>query len=168
RHHRRFPDMIGLGLASACGFRSWWDRPKGEPSPGDVVAEIAYLERGGALVTLREPLTEALFDPGQIHVPETAIRVTEPLGGSAWPLLLRHVEGDWGAFGRAGTARGAGVRLGGDRAVIGDVARQNLEAIQRNEGRVVSEFAAVNQGRLWIITHLGEGGDTTFPTSDGG
>jgi hypothetical protein len=140
--------MIGLLSGHTHGFRSWWDRKTGTTPPSGVVAEMAFLEQGGAIVTLQGLPAGACFALGPIYVPEAAIRALEKSARYAWPLVLRHIHGDWGAF--------------GSREGTGAVARQNLRAIQRDEGRVVSEFGLANGGRLWIITHLGEGGYTTF------
>jgi hypothetical protein len=157
--------MIGTGSSLALSFRSWWDCNRGAALPGDLVAEIAYLAQGGALVTLRGLPPGALFDLGPVHVPEAAICVLERSGRYALPLLLRHVEGDWGAYGRLEVARGVGVPAG--RTPGRNGAGRNLRALQLREGRVVSEVETADGDCFWIITHLGAGGYTTFVVSGG-
>jgi hypothetical protein len=152
--------------ALLCGPRSWWCDGIDAALAGEVVVEIAYLERDGAVVTLRGLPPGALFDTGPIHVPASAMRALETSRRCAWPLLLRHVRGDWGAFGGWGTAGEGDMEPDGARAPPPDTARRNVQALQSNEGRVVSEFATAEGGPLWIITHLGEGGYTTFLVSD--
>jgi hypothetical protein len=157
--------MIGIGSSLAHGFVSWWDRATGAAPPGDLVAEIAYLPQGGALVTLRGLPAGALFEPGPIEVPEAVIKVLERSGRYAWPFLLRHVEGDWGVHGWAEAAGGSGVKSDKGRALRHDAAGRNVRALQMKEGRVVSEFETTDGDRFWIITHMGAGGYTTFLVS---
>jgi hypothetical protein len=137
-------------------------------TPGDIVAEIAYLEQGGAIVTLRQLPAGALFELGQIYVPRAAIRVLEASGQYARPLLLRHVEGNWGTLGRLRTTEEAGGMPDADWTIPGNPTELNLHAIRASEGRVVSTFDLAKGKRLCIITHLGEGGYTAFLVSDGG
>jgi hypothetical protein len=164
----RFTGMTEFSLSHSNGFRRWWHRSTDVASPGDIVAEIAYLEQCGAVVTLRGLPEGALFEPGHIYIPEAAIRVLEASGQYAWPLLLRHVEGEWGTLGRLRTTKEADVTRDGDRMITGNATGLNLQAIRVNEGRVVSTFETANGDRLCIITHLGEGGYTTFLVSGGG
>jgi hypothetical protein len=160
--------MTGFSLSHSHDFRRWWHRSTDVATPGDIVAEIAYLEQGGAVVTLRGLPAGALFELGHLYVPEAAIRVLEASGQYARPLLLRHVEGEWGTLGRLRTTKEAGVTPDGDWMSPGNATGLNLQAIRVNEGRVVSTFELANGDRLCIITHLGEGGYTTFFVSSGG
>jgi hypothetical protein len=159
--------MIGLRLSFSYGFRGWWYRSTDMVTPSDIVAEIAYLEQGGAIVTLRELPAEALFELGDIYVPEAVIRILEASGQYARPLLLRHVEGDWGTLGQLTKTKEAGVMPDDEWMITGHATRLNIHAIRVNEGRVVSTFDLTNGNRLCIITHLGEGNHTTFLLSGG-
>src|SRR5262249_39098136 len=138
--------MIGLQASPVHGSRSWWDRPTDAAERTELVAEIAYHNRGGALVTLRGPVPGALFEFGPIEVSTAAMTRLESAHLHAWPLLLRHVA-------CAG-------------APDATTTERNLRAIRMKEGRVVSEFRTPNGGLLWIITHLGNGGYTVFLVSD--
>ena len=138
--------MIGLQASPVHGSRSWWDRPTDAAERTELVAKITYHNRGGALVSLRGPVPGALFEFGTIEVSNAAMTAMESSHLYAWPLLLRHVA-------CAG-------------APDATTTERNLRAIRMKEGRVVSEFRTSNGCQLWIITHLGDGGYTTFLVSD--
>jgi hypothetical protein len=137
-------------------------------SPGDIVAEIAYLQQGGAIVTVRGSPAEGLFALGPIYIPHAVIRVLQASGQYAWPLLRRHVEGEWGTLSLWRSLDKARVKSDRNWMITRVAAGRNLQAIRTNEGRVVSTWETMNGDRLCIITHLGSGGYTTFLASRGG
>ena len=137
--------MIGVQTSRSRGFRSWWDPPGTVTTQLGLAAEMAYCAQGGAVVLFQESIPEALFELGPIEVTNEAMKALERAKLHAWPLLLRHVAGE--------------------SAPDPTTARLNREAIQRKEGRVVSAFQT-SSTVLWIITHLGEGGYTTFLVSE--
>jgi hypothetical protein len=154
--------MIRLKTTKMYRLRRWWDRNPVPARPSDDVVEIAYLERGGALVTPRGVPAGALFDLSEIYLTEAAIQTLGKTGKYAWPLLLQHVQGDWESGGRmeeATQSSGKGVRM--IPSASGWAAR-NSSAIRTMEGRVVSEYGTSRPGRVGVITHLGEGGYTSF------
>jgi hypothetical protein len=77
-------------------------------------------------------LNKPLFKLGKVVATAAALEALDKAGEQPWPLLVRHVQGDWGDLGAE------------DR-------RLNDEAV-KDGSRILSAYSLKTGVKLWIIT----------------
>ena len=124
-------------------------------------ADAELLEKGGA-VFAPPHLEGALFPLGsKVTVTPRAVAVLKEANLDALDFVARHVCGDWGRGVKAAdiTVTDSELKLG--QMATEDDDKLNKIAVLTGQGRVLSNYALPNGGRLWVLTSLGAGGYTT-------
>jgi hypothetical protein len=121
-----------------------------------------FLDQGGALLTLRRPLEGARFRLGnKVTITAGAVAALGETAQHAVEFLLRHVRGDWGAFGQCDQ-----IDLTADEEERGweatdDSARINKSNLLNLREQIMSEYQTSSGRRLWVVTRLDGTGGTT-------
>jgi hypothetical protein len=99
---------------------------------------------------------------GKVTVTGGAVEGLADAGEHAVAFLLRHVRGDWGAYGSCDE-----IQLTADERRRGweatdDSGKINKSNLLRCQDRVMSEYETKRGKRLWVITSLDGVGGTTI------
>lgn len=119
------------------------------------------LAEGGVTFRLQHQLPEALFAVGQVKLTAGAISVLAEGCQHVYEFLLRHVRGDWGRYGLV-----EDIVLSADEERRGweatdDDGKINKSNLLNQRDRLMSAYETAAGRDLWIITYLGQNGDTT-------
>jgi hypothetical protein len=120
-----------------------------------------FLARGGAVLTLRRETEGARFALGKITVTPGAVAALAEAAQHAVEFLVRHVRGDWGAFGQYDR-----IQLSDDERRRGweatdDTAKINKWNVLNAQDTVMSEYVTAQGTRIWVVTRLDRGNGTT-------
>jgi hypothetical protein len=118
-----------------------------------------FLDRGGAILQLRQEPERALFPLGQVVITGGALEALADACQHAAFFLTRHARGDWGKNGHFDQ-----IELTDDERRRGWEATEDSGKINKSNvltcrDRVMSEYTTAHGRRLWITTRLdGKGG----------
>jgi len=153
------------GKCSACGAPLELDIA-GPFAGGELAGALCsactdyhLLDGGGAILELRHELEGARFRLGKVTITGGAVGALAHTGEHAAAFLVRHVRGDWGAYGFCDE-----IELTADERHRGweatdDSGKINKSNLLNLRDRVMSEYHTRRGTRLWVITSLdGVGG----------
>src|SRR5262249_18724801 len=148
------------GKCSACGAPLELDIA--EPFAGGELAgalcpactDCQFLDGGGAILELRQELEGALFPLGKVTITSGAVEALADAGSHAAWFLVRHVRGDWGAYGYCDE-----IQLTADERrraweATDDSGKINKSNLLSRRDRVMSEYQTKRGKRLWVTTSL--------------
>jgi hypothetical protein len=120
-----------------------------------------FLDGGGSVLMLQRDLDAARFPLGKVTVTPGAVAALAESGQHAVTFLARHVRGDWGAFGDCDRIEMTEAELQRGWEATEEDAKINKSNLLQHRDRIMSEYLTIRGKRLWVITSLEQGGDTT-------
>jgi hypothetical protein len=120
-----------------------------------------FLDGGGAVLTLRREPEGSRFALGKITITPGAVAALADAAQHAVEFLVRHVRGDWGAFGQCDQ-----IQLSDDERRRGweatdDTAKINKWNVLNGQDTVMSEYVTPQGKPIWVVTRLDRGNGTT-------
>jgi hypothetical protein len=112
------------------------------------------------VLTLRREPAGARFTLGTVTVTPGALAALAEAAQHTVEFLVRHVRGDWGAFGQCDQ-----IQLSDDERRRGweatdDTAKINKWNVLNGQDTVMSEYVTAQGKRIWVVTRLDRGNGT--------
>jgi hypothetical protein len=123
--------------------------------------DCQFLDGGGAILELRQEIKGARFPLGKVTITGGAIAALADAGEHAAAFLVRHVRGNWGAFGHCDEIQLTAEERRRGWEATDDCGKINKSNLLNRRDRVMSEYTTSRGRRLWVISCFDGSGRTT-------